>query len=148
MSDTSEQRPEGRNGDTVRDFLKFLEEKDIDSWIGLWDDERAEQFYPYGTEMFPPHVVGKQVIHDRWKTMPDMFAELSFPIRELWSDGDTVIARFDGDMVRNDGGRYRNSYLGIFKFSAEGKLREYWEYFDPILAGISFGLAEVTYPRP
>jgi ketosteroid isomerase-like protein len=134
----------GRNIETVRVFLRLLEEKDIDSWMELWDED-ADHIYPYGTHMFPPHLTGKQAIHDRWKQLPDSFASLSFPIQEIWSDGDTVIVRFDGELVREGGEVYRNGYLCIFKFTDVGKLREYWEYFDPILAGVAFGLAKITY---
>jgi ketosteroid isomerase-like protein len=138
--------PVARNVTAVRLFLRLLEEKDIDSWIGLWDED-AEQVYPFGTEMFPPRLVGREAVYERWKNLPAMFESLSFPVREVWTDGDTVIARFDGDCVMRDSTVYRNSYLSIFTFTPEGRIRRYWEYFDPIVAGTSFGLAEVSYPQ-
>jgi ketosteroid isomerase-like protein len=133
------------NVGTVRTFLRLLEEKDIDSWIKLWADD-ADHYYPFGTRMFPGHLVGTSAIYDRWKGLPAVFDSLSFPVRETWADGDTVIARFDGDCVlTNGGGHYQNTYVSIFNFDGEGRIREYWEYFDPILAGVNFGLAEVRY---
>jgi ketosteroid isomerase-like protein len=133
-----------RNAETVATFLRLLEERNIDDWMELWADEGA-QYYPFGTEMFPRHLVGKAAIYDRWKGMPSMFDRLGFPIRETWEAGDTVIARFDSECVLTGGRQYRNNYLGIFKFDADGKLREYWEYFDPIIAGVEFGIAAVAY---
>lgn len=135
-----------RNVATVRSFLRLLEEKDIDGWIELWSGD-ADHYYPYGGAMFPRHLVGKAAIYERWKDMPQMFDSLSFPIRETWADGDTVIARFDSDNVMSGAGgrRYRNTYVCIFKFDRAGKLREYHEYFDPIIAGVDYGLAQVTY---
>jgi ketosteroid isomerase-like protein len=136
--------PRDRNTAAVSEFLRLLEEGDIPAWMELWAED-ADHYYPYGTEVFPAHLVGKAAIHERWKGMPDNFTAMSFPIRETWADGDTVLARFDSDLVLKGGGRYRNSYLGIFKFDDEGKLYEYHEYFDPILAGRAFGLLDVTY---
>ena len=134
-----------RNTAAVTEFLRLLEEGDIPAWMELWAED-ADHYYPYGTEMFPAHIVGKAAIHERWKGMPGNFSELSFPIRETWADGDTVLARFDSDLVLKDSGdEYHNSYLGVFKFDDEGKLYEYREYFDPILAGQAFGLLDVTY---
>ncbi|WP_181792804.1 nuclear transport factor 2 family protein [Streptomyces sp. WELS2] len=136
--------PRERITAAVRDFLACLERKDIDSWIRLWDPA-GEQFYPYGTEMFPPHLAGRDAVHERWKSMPDMFETLSFPLLDLWVDGDTAIARFDGHLVKKDGSVYRNSYICTFTFTEAGLIRRYREYFDPILAGAAFGLAETTY---
>jgi len=139
-----ESRTATRNISAVRAFLRLLEVKNIGAWIELWADD-AEQYYPFGTAMFPSHMVGKSVIYDRWKNLPGMFDSLRFPIRETWIDGDTVIARFDGICQMKNGQAYRNAYVSIFKFDEAGKIREYWEYFDPILAGIDFGFAEVEY---
>ncbi|MEU1288860.1 nuclear transport factor 2 family protein [Kitasatospora sp. NPDC005856] len=135
-----------RNAETVRTFLRLLEEKDIDTWTGLWAED-AEQVYPFGTTMFPPRLASRQVIGERWQGLPKMFQSLSFPIRELWTDGDTVIARFDGECVMQDGADYRNSYISVFHFTADGLISSYWEYFDPIVAGVAFGLAKVSYPQ-
>lgn len=134
-----------RNVETVRRFLRLLEDGDVDAWIELWADD-ADHFYPYGQEMFPPHLVGKAAIHARWRDTPAMFARFTLPLRETWVDGDTVIARFDTDSVlARTRRRYANSYICIFRFDPDGRIREYWEYFDPILAGVAFGLATVTY---
>jgi uncharacterized protein len=136
-----------RNVATVRSFLHLLEEKDIEAWIELWADD-AEQYYPFGTEMFPPRLAGKTAIYDRWKDTPGLFDTLSFPIQEIWTDRDDVIVRFESDSVLRSGQKYRNTFVSIFRFNDAGKIREYREYFDPIVAGVDFKLAEVTYLRP
>jgi ketosteroid isomerase-like protein len=133
-----------RNLESARTFLRLLEEKDIDAWIGLWHQD-AVQIYPFGTDMFPARVTGRAAVHAQWSRLPDLFASMRFPIRELWADGDTVLARFDGELVGSDGAPYQNTYLSVFHFTDSGELREYWEYFDPIRAGLAFGLAEVSY---
>jgi ketosteroid isomerase-like protein len=138
-----------RNIATVSTYLRLLEEKDIDTWIELWADD-AHHYYPFGTEMFPRHLVGKAAIYDNWKGVPELFDSLSFTIHEIWADrfSDTVIARFDSDNVMRGGGRrYQNTYVCVFKFDGEGRIREYREYFDPIVTGTTYGLAEVRYLR-
>lgn len=143
--DTTQDARATRNVETVRTYLRLLEEKDIDSWIELWAED-ADHYYPFGTRMFPRHLVGRAAIYDRWKDTPGLFDSLRFPIRETWTDGDTVIARFDSDNVMKGGERrYQNTYVCIFKFTPDGRIREYWEYFDPIIAGVDYGLAEVRY---
>jgi ketosteroid isomerase-like protein len=130
---------------TVRTFLRLLGERDIDSWIELWA-ENADHYYPFGTEMFPAHVTGRAAVYELWKEVPATFDTLDFTLRETWADGDSVIARFTGECVLKDGGStYANNYLAIFKFESAGQIREYWEYFDPIVAGVGFGLAEIRY---
>jgi ketosteroid isomerase-like protein len=132
------------NVDTVYTFLRLLEEKDIDAWIELWADH-ADHYYPFGIHMFPHHLAGKAAIYDRWKNTPGMFETLAFPVQETWVDGDTVIARFESDSILKGGRRYLNNYISIFKFDDAGKIREYWEYFDPIIAGEDFKLSETRY---
>jgi len=134
-----------RNVQTVHTFLQLLEDRDLDSWMELWADD-ADHYYPFGTTMFPRHLVGKAAIYDRWRGMPAMFRVLSFPVQEVWSQGNTVIAKFESKCVlKRESRPYLNNYIGIFKFDERGKIAEYWEYFDPIVAGTEFGLAAVAY---
>jgi ketosteroid isomerase-like protein len=132
------------NKTAARTFLRLLEEKRIDAWIELWAED-ADHFYPFGGRMFPEHIVGRTAIHERWKNLPSAFRRLSFPVRGMWAEGDTVIVRFEGDCLKPDGRRYRNTYISLFTFDDEGKIRLYSEYFDPIVAGLDFGLLEVEY---
>ncbi|GLZ78100.1 hypothetical protein Afil01_29070 [Actinorhabdospora filicis] len=134
---------------TVRTYLRLLEEKDIDSWIELWAED-ADHYYPYGTEMFPPHMKGREAIYRAWKGVPDLFDSLRFPIHEIWTDAatGTVIARFDSDNVMKGGeGVYQNTYICVFKFDEDGLIREYREYFDPIVTAVAYGLADIAYRR-
>jgi ketosteroid isomerase-like protein len=132
------------NKASVRSFLRLLEEKRIDAWIELWAQD-ADHYYPFGGRMFPEHIVGRAAVYDRWRSLPNFFHRLSFPIRGIWAEGDTVIVRFDGDCLMKNGRRYRNTYVSIFAFDDAGKIRLYSEYFDPIVAGLGFGLLEVGY---
>jgi hypothetical protein len=45
--------------------------------------------------------------------------------------------------MRGGAGRYDNSYILVFKFDNQGKIKEYLEYFNPITTGVSYGLIKV-----
>jgi ketosteroid isomerase-like protein len=131
--------------EAVRTFFRLLEEKDIDAWMDLWADD-ADHYYPYGTEMFPPHLRGREAIRENWEGVPGLFDSLSFALHDIWCDGDTVIVRLDSDNVMKGGDRrYRNTYICVFTFDRQGLIRVYREYFDPIVTGVTYGLAEVRY---
>jgi ketosteroid isomerase-like protein len=132
------------NKASARAFLRLLEEKRIDAWIELWAPD-ADHYYPFGTRMFPEHIVGRDAIYERWKNLPGAFRRMAFPVRGMWAEGDTVVVRFDGDCLMHSGGHYRNTYVSILTFDDAGKIRLYSEYFDPIVAGEGFGLLELTY---
>ncbi|MGX4653720.1 nuclear transport factor 2 family protein [Micromonospora sp. SCSIO 07396] len=143
MSLANSQRAEA-NKASARAFLRLLEEKRIDAWMELWAED-AEHFYPFGRRMFPEHIVGRDAIHARWRNLPQTFRRLSFPVRGMWAEGDTVIVQFDGECVMHSGDIYRNTYISLLTFDDNGKIRLYAEYFDPIEAGLGFGLLDVDY---
>jgi ketosteroid isomerase-like protein len=132
------------NKTSARAFLRLLEEKRVDAWIELWAED-ADHFYPFGTRMFPEYLTGRSAVYERWKDMPGMFRRLRFPVRGVWADGDTVVLRFDGECLMHDGTTYRNTYVSLLTFDEAGKIRFYEEYFDPIEAGLSFGMLDVAY---
>jgi hypothetical protein len=43
-------------------------------------------------------------------------------------------------------GRYDNTYVCLFTFNDAGKIKDYYEYFNPITTGVTFGLIDVR-PR-
>jgi ketosteroid isomerase-like protein len=133
-----------RNVGTVHEFMRLLEAKDMAGWKDLWAED-ADHYYPFGVEMFPPHMSGRETIAEHWAGLPQLFLSMSFPIEEVWSDADTVVARFNGVCVLADGRDYRNAYLSIWRFATDGKIQSYAEYFDPIVAGEAFGMLSVTY---
>ncbi len=91
-------------------------------------------------------MMGKQEIYNCWKDVPGVFDSLRFPILEMYADetGNIVTIRFDShNIVKDRKDRYDNTYVCIFKFNDQGKIKEYFEYFNPITAGITWGMLKV-----
>lgn len=135
-----------RDKQNARNFLLFLKERRMEDWRDLWADDGVN-IYPYHSGLLPERMVGKEAIFDYWKGVPDLFDSMDFPIQDMWVDRDsrTVIVRMDSHNVMLGGqGRYDNTYILVFKFDQQGKIKEYLEYFNPITTGVTYGLIEVT----
>ncbi len=131
----------------VKDFLRLLEEKNIPALIDLWADDGIN-YYPYSSGMSPEKVVGKQAIYEAWKGVPEGFEKLSFAIQDIYTDvtKQTAIVRCDAHNIMKGGrGRYDNTYVCIFVFNDKGKIKEYYEYFNPITTGVTYGLLRVEF---
>lgn len=131
----------------VKDFLHFLEEKNIPALIDLWADDGINS-YPYSSGMFPEKVVGKQAISETWKRVPEGFEQFSFLIQDLYVDVTkrAAIVRCDTHNILKGGAeRSDNTYVCIFVFNDESKIKEYYEYFNPILTGVTSGLLRVEF---
>lgn len=134
-----------RNIQNVKNFLRLLEEKDINKWMELWA-EVGINYYPYHSGMFPEKMIGKQEIYNNWKGVPEMFDSLRFPIHEIYADqtGNIITIRFDShNIMKDQKGRYDNTYVCIFEFNEQGKIKEYYEYFNPIITGVTYGMLKV-----
>lgn len=131
----------------VKDFLRLLEEKNISALIDLWADDGIN-YYPYSSGMSPEKVVGKQAISETWKGVPEGFEQLSFLIQDIYVDvtKQAAIVRCDTHNIMKGGrGHYDNTYICIFVFNDEGKIKEYYEYFNPITTGVTYGLLRVEF---
>jgi ketosteroid isomerase-like protein len=120
----------------------LLEEKNIPALIDLWADDGIN-YYPYSSGMSSEKVVGKQAISETWKGIPEGFEKLSFPIQDIYTDvtKQTAIVRCDVHNIMKGGiGRYDNTYVCIFVFNDKGKIKEYYEYFNPITTEVTYGL--------
>lgn len=111
----------------AKDFLRLLEEKNIPALIDLWADDGIN-CNPYSSGMSPEKVVGKQAIYETWKGVPDGFGQLSFPIQGIYVDvtKQAAIVLCDAHNILKGGAeRYDNTYVCIFVFNDEGKIKEY-----------------------
>lgn len=129
----------------VKDFQRLLEEKNLSAWMDLWADD-VINYYPYGSGIFPEKIVGKQGVYETWKGVFELFESLSFPLHDIYVDvtKQTAIMRFDSHNIMKGGTRrYDNTFVCILIFNEEGKIKEYYEYFNPITLGVTFGLLRV-----
>lgn len=125
----------------TKDFFRLLEQKDIDNWIELWSEDCINH-QPYGMGMFPEKVVGKKLLYEKFKPIPNNFKSICFPIQEIIVDEGkrTVVARSKGNLVLKGGGFYKNSYIFLYHFDEYNKIKECYEYYNPYIAGKAFGL--------
>lgn len=58
----------------------------------------------------------------------------------VWRVTDDGLAVFqaDGDVAMRDGRPYRNHYLFLFE-AMDGKISQWWEYYNPVIAARAFG---------
>jgi uncharacterized protein len=127
----------------TKDFFFLLEESDINKWIELWAEDSIDK-KPYATGMFPEEVIGKKNIYNAWKGIFQLFDSVSFPIHELILDEEkrTVVVRLDGKGVMKNGNLYQNTYIFLFHYDQNNKIKECYEYFNPFIAGKNFGLLD------
>jgi ketosteroid isomerase-like protein len=58
-------------------------------------------------------------------------------------DPNITFVKYKGKIkLKNDAGWYENDYYSTFKFNEEGKITEYVEIFNPIVAARGFGLID------
>ena len=70
---------------------------------------------------------------------------MEFMIEELLGTEDpkTVFVKYQGKIkLKNGAGYYTNQYYSTFKFDDAGKIVEYVEIFNPIVAAQAFGLMD------
>ena len=134
----------GRNKATVQSFFRALESEDIAGAVALFADDGV-QTNPYTGGVFPTGASGKEELLAYWTPVPANFDGMRFPIDELLAteDPNLVFVTYSGEITLKDGaGHYRNRYYSTFRFNADGKITEYVEIFDPVVAARAFGLLD------
>lgn len=133
-----------RNKATVRTFFRLLEQEDIPAFVDLFAEDGV-QINPYTAGVLPSGAEGQKALLEYWKPVPGNFDGMRFPIVELLAaeDPNVVFVRYDGELILKDGaGTYRNTYYSTFRFERQGKITEYVEIFDPVVAARGFGLLD------
>lgn len=133
-----------RNKKTVRAFFSLLEEENIPKFINLFA-ENGKQINPYASGLFPEGAEGKEALKNYWAPVPGLFDGMRFPIEQLYAmeDPNIVFVKYTGKIkLKNDAGFYENNYYSTFTFNEEGKIIEYVEIFNPIVAARGFRLLD------
>lgn len=136
-----------RNKGLVRSFFQLLETEDIPAFLDLFA-ENGKQINPYASGLFPEGATGKEALRQYWEPVPGNFDGMQFILHEVlgMEDPNMVYTSYTGKIkLKNDAGFYENQYYSTFKFDAEGKILEYVEIFNPVVAAKGFGLlAQLT----
>ncbi len=133
-----------KNIQTVRTFFKFIEQRKIKELSELYS-ENGKNIAPYHSGLFPGLFVGKKEIYNFWKSATEQFGEISFPIDEMmpFEDPNKIAVKLVGRLEFKDNrNKYENDYFFIFYFNDNGKILEFYEYYNPITAARAFGLMD------
>jgi ketosteroid isomerase-like protein len=133
-----------KNKNTVKAFFDALTAEDAQAVAELFA-ENATHINPYHSGIFPTGANGKTEIQKYWEPVFPNFDGMTFPIEELYAmeDPNMVFVKYTGKIkLKNNAGVYSNNYYSTFKFNDSGKIIEYVEIFNPIVAARGFGLLE------
>jgi ketosteroid isomerase-like protein len=132
------------NIETVRNFVRLLEQRRFDEFAELFN-ENAKWIHPFSSGLFPSEAIGRNDIHDAIVEAASNFDDIRFPIEEIipLEDPSRVIMKHTGKLkISKNKCNYENDYLAIFSFDEEGRISEWIEYYNPIIAAKAFGLME------
>ena len=133
-----------KNKKSVQAFFNALEKEDVRALVDLFS-ENARHINPYHSELFSEGAEGKEGIRAYWSPVFPNFDGMTFPIEEIYAmeNPDIVFVKYTGNIkLKNNAGIYSNNYYSTFKFDEAGKIIEYVEIFNPIVAAKAFGLLE------
>jgi ketosteroid isomerase-like protein len=133
-----------RNKTNTLAFLKALEEMNTDAVVNLFAEDGVH-INPYASGLFPEGTKGKEGVRAYWEPVFPNFEKMEFPVEEIYSMNEAAMTfvKFKGKIkLKNDAGWYKNDYYATFKFNEEGKITEYVEIFNPIVAAKGFGLLD------
>jgi ketosteroid isomerase-like protein len=119
----SDQDVRKKNIKLIQSFLDLLEQKDLNAWINLWDED-GRQLNPYAPRGFPRTLSGKNTIFHHWSGIPNAYGKIAFTDREIYPtlDPDVIFTEFRGKIeVLKNNKNYNNTYCCRFTFS-KGKL--------------------------
>ncbi|ACK72547.1 conserved hypothetical protein [Gloeothece citriformis PCC 7424] len=127
------------NHETVEMFFYALETGQFEMLKEIFAED-AKQINPYSWGAFPTSFEGRGGIYKQYSSLPEKFGKMSFP-RTIYptENPDIFFVQFQGDIEIKSGGHYQNDYIGLFKFE-DGLIKEYYEYFNPILVSKAFGV--------
>ncbi len=133
-----------RNIQSARNLLRFLEQRRLQDFAELFADN-GKWIHPYHSGLFPAVTHGKKAIYKGIKDAASNFSEIHFPIDEIlpFEDPNKVAIRNKGKLhLKNGKGIYANDYLALLTFDSQGKIVEWIEYYNPIIAAKAFGLMD------
>lgn len=133
-----------KNVETIRQFIKLVEQNNIAEFLNLFADDGVQYNY-FQCGMLPPEIRGKKALREFWEPIPGRFSEMHFPIEAIYQmvDPQMVAIKYRGFTELKDGsGDYNNEYFALFVFNKAGRIKEYHEYSNPVIAARSFNMLD------
>ena len=126
----------------VIDFLKSLEDKDMDKLASVWADD-AVQHMPFSPNGFPKRLEGKANLIEHYAPWSEISGRANFTDNLVFypmQDATMVYAEWRGDVeIIPTGRQYKQRYGGLFHV-VDGKIELFREYYDPIVFKYAFSL--------
>ena len=101
----------------VIDFLKSLEDKDMDKFASLWAED-AVQDMPFSPQGFPKRIEGKENLIKHYAAWPKISGQANFTDKLVFyplQDATMVFAEWQGDVeIIPTGRQYKQRYGGWF----------------------------------
>jgi len=129
---------------TTRRAIQFFEQLRFDEFTKLFVED-GKWIQPFHSGLFPAETVGRMEIQKAFEGIAVNFHTVQLPIEEIlpFEDPNKIAVKHTGDMIMKNGrGTYANDYLSIISFDEEGKILEWIEYYNPIIAAKAFGLTD------
>ena len=133
-----------KNIQNARNVLRFLEQRKFKEFSELFA-ENGKWIHPYHSELFPAEIEGQKEITNWIKKTAANFDDIHFPIDEMmpFLDPNKVAVKNKGKLkLKNSDNYYENDYLAIFSYDDQGKIVEWIEYYNPVIAAKAFGLMD------
>jgi ketosteroid isomerase-like protein len=129
-----------QNKKVVDNFFVALETENFGMLKEVFAPD-GRQLNPYVPEGFPKSFEGADAIYKQYSSLPQNFSKMRFP-RTIYGTDDPnfLFVVFKGEIDIRAGGKYENDYLGTFRLE-EGRIKEYTEYFNPIVMAKAFNIS-------
>lgn len=135
----TDQNERSRHQQVIQDFLRLLEEKDIDAWIKLRADDGVQEM-PYSPSNFPCRIEGKAAIYRHYQGLPNAYSRMTFPDLTIYPmlDPNWLLAEYRGEIdIATTGKAYNNRYCALFHLR-DAQIVLFREYFNPIILNEAF----------
>lgn len=125
--------------EVAADFLERLGDLDIDGALANFANDAVQEM-PYSPAGFPHRLDGIDAIRRQYSGLPDAYTSMHFDITATHNTTDPgcVILEYTGSIRLKTGGRYDNTYIGVFH-TRNGRIVCFREYFNPMVLQAAFG---------
>lgn len=139
MTDTTDATDTNHAERVARTFLEALGNLDIDAALVTFADDAVQEM-PFSPDGFPDRLDGIDAIRRQYGGLPDAYESMRFTVTaaHAMADPDWVALEYAGAIALRSGGRYDNTYLGLFHV-VDGRIALFREFFDPIILQQAFG---------
>ncbi|WP_328376908.1 nuclear transport factor 2 family protein [Streptomyces sp. NBC_00440] len=119
--------------DLYRHGLRLLLDKDIDGWVGLWDENGIFEF-PFAPDGWPKRLEGKAAVADYMRGYPDHIDLHDFPSVEIHRTTvpQTIVVEMRGvGRLVQTGSPFDMTYIAVVTV-ADGLITHYRDYWNPL----------------